>query len=88
MEMYIGSTLPTALRSCTKQISQRGTEGLERVTQTPEMQGGKPRIRKKHVTVSMIVVQIAGCRRIDDLLADYLYLEREDVVSSMEMQRT
>ena len=50
--------------------------------------GGKPRIRRKHVTVSIIVVQIAGCRSIDDLLADYPYLEREDVVSGTEMQRT
>ena len=51
---------------------------LERITQDPGIMGGKPCIRGMRVTVGMIVGQIAGGRSIDDLLADFPYLERED----------
>ena len=41
--------------------------------------GGKPCIRGLRVTVGMIVGQIAAGRSVDELLADYPYLERDDV---------
>lgn len=41
--------------------------------------GGKPCIRGMRVTVGMIVGQIAGGYTVDQLLADYPYLEREDI---------
>ena len=56
---------------------------LERITQDPGIMGGKPCIRGMRVTVGMIVGQIAGGRSIDDLLADFPYLEREDVVQAL-----
>ena len=56
---------------------------LERITQVPGIMGGKPCIRGMRVTVGMIVGQIAGGRSIDDLLADFPYLEREDVVQAL-----
>ena len=49
-----------------------------RITQNPTIMGGKPCIRGQRVTVGMIVGQIAAGRSVDDLLADYPYLEREE----------
>jgi len=44
---------------------------------------GKACIRGMRVTVSMIVGQIGAGVTIDELLADYPYLEREDVVQAL-----
>ena len=45
--------------------------------------GGKACIRGMRVTVGMIVGQIAAGRGIDELLAEYPYLEREDVTQAL-----
>ncbi len=52
---------------------------LDRITQQPEVMGGKPCIRGLRVTVGMIVGQVAAGRSVGDLLAEYPYLEREDI---------
>ena len=58
-------------------------EQLDRITQHPGIMGGKACIRGMRVTVSMIVGQIgAGCS-IDEILADYPYLEREDIMQAL-----
>ena len=44
--------------------------------------GGKPCIRGLRVTVGMIVGQIGAGRSIEDLLAEYPYLEREDILEA------
>ena len=54
-----------------------------RITRNPEVMGGKACIRGKRVTVGMIVGQIGAGRSIDDLLADYPYLEREDILQAL-----
>ena len=54
-----------------------------RITQNPTVMGGKPCIRGSRVTVGMIVGQIGAGRSIDQLLADYPYLEREDVLEAL-----
>jgi uncharacterized protein (DUF433 family) len=54
-----------------------------RITQNPLVMGGKPCIRGQRVTVGMIVGQIGSGRGIDDLLADYPYLERDDVLEAL-----
>lgn len=56
---------------------------LERITQNPQLMGGKPCIRGMRVTVGMIVGQIGAGRTIDELLADYPYLEREDMLQAL-----
>ena len=56
---------------------------FERITQNPAVMGGKPCIRGLRVTVGMIVGQIGAGRNIDDILADYPYLEREDVLEAL-----
>ncbi len=40
-------------------------------------------IRGMRVTVGMIVGQIGAGRSIDDLLAEYPYLEREDILQAL-----
>lgn len=54
-----------------------------RIAQNPAVMGGKPCIRGMRVTVGMIVGQIGAGRTIDELLADYPYLEREDVLEAL-----
>jgi uncharacterized protein (DUF433 family) len=54
-----------------------------RISQDPAVMGGKPCIRGQRVTVGMIVGQIGGGSSIEALLADYPYLEREDVLEAL-----
>lgn len=56
---------------------------LNRITQQPGMMGGKPCIRGMRVTVGMIVGQIGAGRSIEELLVDYPYLEREDILQAL-----
>lgn len=56
---------------------------FDRITQQPGVMGGKACIRGMRVTVGMIVGQIGAGRSIDDLLNDYPYLEREDILQAL-----
>jgi uncharacterized protein (DUF433 family) len=56
---------------------------FDRITQHPEMMGGKACIRGKRVTVGMIVGQIGSGRAVDELLLDYPYLDREDILQAL-----
>jgi uncharacterized protein (DUF433 family) len=56
---------------------------LDRITQDPAVMGGAPCVRGMRVTVGMIVGQLGAGRSIDDLLADYPYLQREDILQSL-----
>jgi uncharacterized protein (DUF433 family) len=52
---------------------------LPRITVNPGVMGGKPCIRGMRVTVGMIVEAVAAERTVADLLADFPYLEAEDI---------
>jgi uncharacterized protein (DUF433 family) len=56
---------------------------FERITQDPEVMGGKPCIRGMRMTVGMIVGQIGAGRSVEELLTDYPYLEREDILEAI-----
>lgn len=58
-------------------------EQLDRITQHPEIMGGKACIRGMRVTVGMIVGQLAAGQDTDAILADYPYLEREDILQAL-----
>ena len=58
-------------------------ESLDRITQRSEVMGGKPCIRGMRVTVGMIVGQIGAGHSVDEILADYPYLEREDIMQAL-----
>jgi uncharacterized protein (DUF433 family) len=57
--------------------------GLDRITQHPDVMGGKACVRGMRVTVGMIVGQISSGRTIEEILADYPYLEREDILQAL-----
>jgi len=44
---------------------------LDRITQQPDVMGGKACIRGMRVTVSMIVSQIGAGHGVDEILGDY-----------------
>jgi uncharacterized protein (DUF433 family) len=56
---------------------------LDRITQRPDVMGGKACVRGMRVTVGMLVGQIGAGQSIEALLADYPYLEREDVMQAL-----
>ena len=56
---------------------------LDRITQQPGIMGGNACIRGMRVTVGMIVGQIGAGRAIEDILTDYPYLEREDILQAL-----
>lgn len=56
---------------------------LDRITQQPEVMGGKACIRGMRVTVGMVVSQIGAGHSVEDVLADYPYLEREDIMQAL-----
>ena len=56
---------------------------LDRITQDPQIMGGKACVRGMRVTVGMIVGQIGTGNSIEEVLADYPYLEREDILQAL-----
>jgi len=56
---------------------------LSRITQNPDVMGGKACIRGMRVTVGMIVGQVGAGRSTDEILADYPYLEHEDILQAL-----
>jgi len=56
---------------------------IDRITQKPEVMGGRACIRGMRVTVSMIVSQIGAGHSVEEILADYPYLEREDIMQAL-----
>ncbi|MGE0742938.1 MAG: DUF433 domain-containing protein [Hyphomonadaceae bacterium] len=57
---------------------------FDRITQRPGLMGGKACIRGMRVTVAMVVNQIGAGRTVDQVLADYPYLEREDILQAVQ----
>jgi len=56
---------------------------LDRISQKPDVMGGKACIRGLRVTVAMVVNQIGADHSVDQVLADYPYLERDDVLQAL-----
>jgi uncharacterized protein (DUF433 family) len=57
---------------------------FERITVDPDRMGGLPCIRGPRVTVSAVLGQLAAGRSVQDVLADYPYLEHADVLAALE----
>ena len=56
-----------------------GVNQFDRITIDPQVMTGKPCIRGMRVTVGMIVEAVSSGRTENELLADFPYLEKEDV---------
>jgi uncharacterized protein (DUF433 family) len=61
----------------------RTFEGFPRITINPEVMSGKPCIRNMRVTVGMILGELGAGTTIDELLAGYAYLQREDILEAL-----
>jgi uncharacterized protein (DUF433 family) len=59
-------------------------EHFNRITNNPDIMSGKSCIRGMRITVDRILSQIGAGETIDELLVDYPYLEREDILQSLK----
>ena len=59
--------------------ARAGERRFDRTTFDPDVMGGRACIRGMRVTVATVVDQIAEGSSIDEVLAEFPYLEREDV---------
>jgi len=57
---------------------------LDRIVSTPGVVGGKPRIKGTRVTVGVILGQLAVGHSIEEVLRDYPYIQREDVLAALQ----
>jgi Uncharacterized conserved protein len=57
---------------------------LDRITADPNRMRGLPCIRDTRMTVSAVLGQLAAGSSVDEVLADYPYLERCDVFAALE----
>jgi len=60
------------------------TELLQRITIEPEKCGGRPCIRGKRMRVVDILQLLSAGASIEEILEDYSFLEREDVLAAIE----
>jgi uncharacterized protein (DUF433 family) len=57
---------------------------FKRITVDPNRMRGLPCIRDTRVTVSAVLGQLAAGRTVDEVLQEYPYLERDDVLAALE----
>jgi uncharacterized protein (DUF433 family) len=60
---------------------------FERITQQPGVMGGKACIRGMRVTVDLVIGLIGTGRSADSILADYPYLQKEDLAEALQFAR-
>ena len=60
---------------------------LERITVNPLVMLGKPVIRGTRITVEILLEKIAAGFSMDEILADYPRLAREDVLAAVAYAR-
>jgi len=56
---------------------------FSRITRNADVMGGKACIRGMRVTVGMILANLGAGVSVDEVLAAYPYLEREDVLEAI-----
>ena len=55
-----------------------------RISHDIKIMGGKPCIKGTRVTVGMILAQLSGGQSVEELLDDFPYLSREDILAALE----
>jgi uncharacterized protein (DUF433 family) len=87
MTAFLGFWTSSDFGSVAATIEKRKEEsamvGIDRITHDPRVMGGKACIRGLRVTVGMIVGQIAEGATPDELLAEFPYIEREDITQAL-----
>lgn len=59
-------------------------QGLERITFDPAVMGGRACIRGLRVTVALVLNLVAGGMTTREIIADYPYLEPEDIRQALQ----
>lgn len=62
-------------------------ELLKRITSDPKVMVGKPVIRGTRITVEHVLSELAGGVTVDELLADFPYIQREDIYAALAFAR-
>jgi uncharacterized protein (DUF433 family) len=57
---------------------------MKRITVDPEQCGGRPCIRNMRIRVSEVLGLLAAGETFDEILAEYPYLERDDISASLQ----
>jgi uncharacterized protein (DUF433 family) len=57
---------------------------LDRITVDPAILHGKPTLRGMRVSVQSVLELLAAGMTFDEVLADYPYLERDDLLAALE----
>jgi uncharacterized protein (DUF433 family) len=57
---------------------------FDRITIDPGRMTGLPCIRDTRVTVAAVLGQLAAGQDIDEVLSDYPYLERADILAALQ----
>jgi uncharacterized protein (DUF433 family) len=65
-------------------LAYSGARAYERITIDPNRMSGLACIRDTRVTVSAVFGQLAAGRSFEEVLADYPYLERADILAALE----
>ena len=73
------------LRTSRFKAYDEGMKQFPRITMDPLVMGGKPCIRGMRVTVGMIVEALGAGRTKEELLADFPYLEAEDIQEVLQV---
>jgi uncharacterized protein (DUF433 family) len=60
------------------------TNLLDRITVNPNQRGGRPCIRGMRIGVKDILELLAAGETHEQILADYPYLERDDIFAALE----
>ena len=63
------------------------TRLLERITVNPGIFGGKPIVRGHRLAVEHVLGMLAAGDTVDDLMAAYPWLERDDVLACLAYAR-
>ena len=63
-------------------------ELLSRITLNPEVMNGKPTIRNMRFSVTQMLGLLAAGMTIDEILGDYPYIEREDILACLQYAST
>ena len=56
---------------------------FDRISHNPAIMGGKPIIRGMRVTVGMVLSELGAGATIEQVLEDFPYLDREDILQAI-----
>jgi uncharacterized protein (DUF433 family) len=82
-DIYKTSLFEIGLQMPIESIERLRMDEFPSITRTLGVMGGKPCVRGMRVTVGMIAGQIGSGTTIDEMLDDYPYLQRDDILEAI-----